>query len=200
MRLFKTLLITGSLAVSLAACGTAAKNVVSGSGSNTTETTAPDTTSTAPPNPPPATASTPTKSDNSSTLDFGHAASPADQRAITKLVKRYFAVADAENGTAACSMLYSTLAESVPEDYGRSPPGQPYMRGTTCPAVMTLLFKHFHSLIALEYPRLRVARVRLIEHHGLAVLRFRGLPEREIYVAREGHTWRISMILDGAVS
>ncbi len=135
-------------------------------------------------------------SNNDSVLDYGHAAAPAEAHAIKALVERYYAAALAENGAKACSILYSTLAESVPEDYGQSPPGPAYMRGTTCPTVMTLFFKHVHPQVALEYPKLKVVRVRLVERHGLVVLRFGRLPEREIPVDREGHTWRISALLD----
>ncbi len=137
--------------------------------------------------------------DNGSVIDFGHPASSAEKRAIVALIKRYYAAAYAENGAAACSMIYSTFQESVPEDYGQSPPGQPYMRGTTCAAVVTLLFKHFHPQIAIEYPKLEVAAVRLIEHHGLVLLRFGALPERQILVAREGHIWRVASLLDSEV-
>jgi hypothetical protein len=134
---------------------------------------------------------------NTSALDFGHAASAPERQTITALVKRYYAAALAENGAKACSMIYSTLAAAVPEDYG-GPPGPLYMRGAkTCAAAVTLLFKHFHTLLTLQVPRLKVARVRLIEHHGLALLNFGKLPEREIYVAREGHIWRMSALLDG---
>jgi hypothetical protein len=133
---------------------------------------------------------------NNGVLDFGHAANASDMRSITTLVQRYYAAAAAEDGAKACSMLYSTLAETVPEDYGTSPPGPAYARGTTCPAVMTLIFKHAHDKIATKFSKLRVSRVRLKEHRGLAVLTFSGMPEREISVAREGHIWRITALLD----
>ncbi len=136
---------------------------------------------------------------NNSTLDFGHEADAAETRTITALIKRYYAAAYAENGAQACSMLYSTLEEAVPEDYGQSPPGPHYMSGTSCPAVLTLLFKHFHPQLALEYPKLAVARVRLVEHHGIVILRFGALPERQISVAREGHVWRLDELLDDEV-
>jgi hypothetical protein len=137
---------------------------------------------------------------NNDVLDFGHAASPSETRAITALVKRYYAAAAAEDGAKACSMIYSTLAEAVPEDYGLSPPGPHYMSGKTCPAVLTLLFKHFRPQILVELPKLKVARVRLIEHHGLVVLHFGAMPERQIQVRREGHTWKVEGLLDNAVS
>jgi hypothetical protein len=133
---------------------------------------------------------------NNSVLSFGQAASSSDQSAITGLIKRYYAAALAEDGAKACSLLYSTLAEAVPEDYGQSPPGQPYMRGTTCPTVMMLLFKHEHGKLTVQVPLLKVARVRLNEHHGLTVLKFGKMPERQIPVAREGHVWKVEALLD----
>lgn len=136
---------------------------------------------------------------NNSALNFGRAASASDTKAITVLVKRYYALADAENGAAACPMIYSTLEEAVPEDYGQSPPGPSYARGTSCAAVLTLIFKHYHSQIALEHPRLKVARVRLIEHHGIAILHFGTMPEREISVARERHTWKLGSLFDSEI-
>jgi hypothetical protein len=133
---------------------------------------------------------------NNSVLYAFHAASPADERAITSLIKRYYAVALAGQGAKACSMIYSTLAESVPEDYGLSPPGPPYMRGTTCPVVLSLMFKHFHTELAAELPKLEVARVRLQGHRGLAVLHFGKVPQRQLQVAREGHVWKLASLLD----
>lgn len=133
---------------------------------------------------------------NDSVLNYAHAASTADKQAIASLIKRYYAAAVAENGAKACALLYSTFAEGVPEVYGQSPPGPPYMRGTTCPTVMTLYFKHFHRQLVAQAPVLQVSRVRLQEHHGFAVLTFGKMPERRIPVAREGRVWRVEALLD----
>ena len=133
---------------------------------------------------------------NNSVLASGHQPSASERRAITLLLKRYYKAATAENGARACAMIYSTLAEAVPEDYGQSPPGQPYMKGTTCPMVLTMIFKHFHPQLSLELPKLKVAGMRISEGHGVAVLRFGRLPERQIAIRREGHTWKISALLD----
>jgi len=202
------LILTGALSLCVTACGGTDKADPTGT-TPVSSNTATVKLNTVPTKAPPAPAKTTADADNDTDLgapnddtnnngvvDFGHEADAADTQAITDLVKRYFAAALAGNGAAACSMLYSTLSESVPEDYGESPPGQPYMRGTTCPAVLKLLFKHEHPQLAAEVPKLQVARVRLSEHHGLVVLRFAKLPERQISVGREGHTWRIQGLLD----
>jgi hypothetical protein len=135
-------------------------------------------------------------SDDRGVLDFGHAAGAADSRQITALIKRYYATAAAEDGTKACSMIYSTYAEAIPEDYGTSPPGPAYARGTTCPAVLTLVFKHFHNEIAARLPKLKVSRIRISEHQGVAILSFPGMSEREIRLSREGHTWKVIALTD----
>jgi hypothetical protein len=134
---------------------------------------------------------------NNSVLDYGHAASARDKRAVAALIKRYYAVAGTEDGATACSMIPSKLASSVVEDYGRGSAGPSYMRsGTTCPATMVLLFKHFKSQLKTEIPQLKIARVRLVGHRGLAVLSFGTMPERQIHVAREGGTWKVQELLD----
>jgi hypothetical protein len=197
------------LGIGVTACGETSKSIGSASQSTSSTAATNTTPSTTPSNTAPAPADTKVDGDkdndisapdddtkNNSVLDFGHAASASEKQTITALVKRYYAAALAGDGAKACAMLYSTLAEAVPEDYGQSPPGQPYMRGTTCPAVMALLFKHFHKQLAVEVPVLKVSRVRLDEHHGLAVLTFGNLPERDISVAREGHVWKIEALLD----
>lgn len=132
-------------------------------------------------------------------LYVGHEAGPSDRHAITALVKRYYAAATSEDGTAACSMLYPTIAESVPEDYGETPTDPPYMKGTTCPAVMALLFKHYHPQLALEAPRLHVALVRIVERHARLSLHFGRLPERQFFVAKQGHAWKIDALLDSEI-
>jgi hypothetical protein len=199
------LLAAAPLSLGICACGGAGTE--STSASNVTSTTAATTTSTSES----AFAPTATKADsdkdddvgapyddksNDAVLNVGHAASAGDRHKIVALIQSYYKAALRGDGAKACTMIYSTLAESVPEDYGTSPPGPPYMRGTTCPAVLTLLFRHYHSQLALELPKLKVTRVRLEEHHGLAVLRSGTMPERQIPVAREGHVWKLSALLD----
>jgi hypothetical protein len=135
-------------------------------------------------------------SDDYALLNSGHPANASDKAQITALVQSYYAAVVAEDGAKGCALLYSPFAEAVPEDYGTVPPGPAYARGTTCPAVMTLVYKHFHNEVATRFPKLHVARVRLKEAQGFAVLSFGALSEREIHVAREGHAWKIVALLD----
>lgn len=139
-------------------------------------------------------------SDDKGLLEYGHAASAAEKQAITGLIKRYYVAAAAEEGAKACSMLYSTYAEAVPEDYGTSPPGPSWARGSTCAAVLTHVFNHEHTEIAAKLPKLKIARIRVEEHRGLVVLSFHKIPASEIRVLREGHTWRVEALVDNPLS
>jgi hypothetical protein len=129
---------------------------------------------------------------------YGHAGSTADARAIAALLKRYYAVALAGDGARGCALLYSTLAEGVPEDYGGGGGPTPTGGNRTCPEVLHEEFAREHARLALLTPRLTVRRVRVFERHGVAFLRFGpGLPEREIQLMREGSVWRMGVLLDG---
>lgn len=202
----------GLLSIGACACGSASKTSTSAVAQTTAVTTQTATGPESPYNPYEANigqpkprdrdldgdsnSDSPYDSDDKSALDYGHPADAQDVRSITALVRRYYAAAAAENGAKACSMIYSTYAEAIPEDYGTSPPGPKWARGTSCPAVVTLIFKHFHSQIAVRLPKLKVSSVRLREHQGLVLLSFGTLPEREIRVDRESHTWRILALID----
>lgn len=135
---------------------------------------------------------------NNRVLEFGHAASPPERRAVTALVRRYYSAALADDGARGCAMLYSTIAESAAEDSSREPGTPAYMQGLkTCAAVLGALFEHYHAQLAAELPKLEVTRVRLEQHHGFAFLSFGTvLPERRISVEREGHVWKMSQIFD----
>jgi hypothetical protein len=134
---------------------------------------------------------------NDAILNFGHAADAADTNAITTLVKRYYTAAAREDGARACSLIYITIAESLPEDYGAGSGGPPYLKaGTTCAGVMGLLFKHYHGQLTAELPLLKVARVRLVRRHGLAILHFGTMPERQLSVRQELGTWKLGAIID----
>jgi hypothetical protein len=126
---------------------------------------------------------------------FGHAARASDKQAITALVRRYYAAAVAEDGAAGCSMIIAAVAKSVPEDLGR-PPGPPYLRGTTCPAVVSKLFKQNRRQLAAYATALEVTSVRVEHDNGVAILGFKALPGRQVRLAREGGVWRFEALLD----
>lgn len=124
-------------------------------------------------------------------------ASRSDSQAITALVKRYYSAALKGDGASGCSMIDSSFVKAIPLDYGKL--GPPYLRRAagTCPAVMSLFFKHEHRTLAGEVPRLGVARVSVNGTQGVAFIRFGRLHERSISLMREGNAWAIASVLDG---
>lgn len=125
-------------------------------------------------------------------LNFpGRPAKGAERATIATLVRRFYAAALAENGTRACSLLYSPLVEAAVEDY-TPPAGPEYLRGARdCEQVTAGIFRYYHAALAAEVPRLRVLQVLVKGRAGIVLLGFGGLPERKLPVIREGHTWRI---------
>jgi hypothetical protein len=172
--------------------GSAAKNAASTSGTSATTTT------------PKATEPEhPHKTDRDGDSDnndyaYGRPANAADKRAVRALVKRYYTAAAASDGTKACSLIYSIFAEEIPEVYGE-PPGPSALRGSTCAAVMSKLFKQNHHQLVVDLAELKVTDVRVKRHHALALLSFKAMPPRDIRVHRERRAWKIDELLDSGV-
>jgi hypothetical protein len=133
--------------------------------------------------------------DDNPTLYYGHLASPADASAITALVRRYYTLAAAGDGRAACPLIFSVLAESLPEQYAQ-PYGTSSGYGSTCASVMSQVFKREHRLYAERATTLEVTSVRVDGELGLALLRFKGTPDHHLRVRREGGRWTIRQLLD----
>lgn len=121
----------------------------------------------------------------------GRAASGAEERAIAALVKRYYAAAAASDGAKACRLIYSSIEEAIPEDYGQ-PPGPSYSRGKTCAVVMSKTFAHAHSQLAGGFA---VTGVRVEGREARALLSSRTLPASFILLRRERGAWKISELL-----
>ncbi len=122
---------------------------------------------------------------------YGRPASAEDMRAIATLVQRYYAAARTGDSTAACSMMYSVLAEAIPEDYGQ-PPGPAYLRGKTCNSVLSRLFEHSRSMLTGSYT---VTGVRISGNRALVLLGSRTQPASSLFVKRERGVWKIDSLL-----
>jgi hypothetical protein len=124
---------------------------------------------------------------------FGHPADAGDARHITAVLRRYYAAAARGDGALACELLYSPLAEAVPEDYGgtSAPAAQ---RGETCAVVLSKLFDQQHAQLK-DGSKLRVAAVRVYLNRASA--RF-GLgneaPDQYIMAHRERGPWKVDML------
>lgn len=131
--------------------------------------------------------------DDQLVLGFGHVAYPAEDQAITTLVKRYYADAAAEDGRRACALLAPFIAESVVENYGHTAG----LRGSSCTVVMAKLFKQHHSELVSKSATLKVMRVGVEEDKSLVAIEFPTVPVvRQITARRVGNTWTMLTLLD----
>lgn len=131
---------------------------------------------------------------NNQIRTYGHVAGATDRQAVTTLVKRYYATAVAGDGAKACTMIYSTLEEAVPNDYGK-PPGRPELKGKTCAVVLSKLFRDRREQPTTDLTTIQVTGVRVDGDRGFALLRSRTMPAGEIGVERETGEWKIDSLL-----
>jgi hypothetical protein len=134
--------------------------------------------------------------DDARIVYFGHTADTADRRSSVSLLTRYFAAAAAGNGAAGCAQLAPFLAESLAEEYGRSSG----LRGATCPAVLSKLFRLHRGMLVRKWATLRVVGVRVEGDRALAILYFGAIPEtRQMTERRVGGVWRLVQPFDGLI-
>ncbi len=136
--------------------------------------------------------------------DYGRSASAADRRAITALLKRYYAAAATGDSPAACALTFSGLARSAdlvdkaPEDYEPTSGSLP-LRGKSCVEVMSALSRQHHEELTAAAATLVVIDVRVHGARGLAILGFRTTGERVIPLAREGGVWKVDGLFDSEI-
>ena len=123
---------------------------------------------------------------------YGQATGASDAQAIATLVKRYYAAAAAENGTLGCSLTYYIEVETLPEHYG-GPPGPRWLHGaSSCRAVLSRVFKHFHRQLTGPVD---MKAVRVKGNRAEALVGFPGLPDGVVKVRREGAIWKVDGLL-----
>jgi hypothetical protein len=185
MKLPLALLAMTLLGVSSTACGSASKNTAATTTTGGTAASASSARSGRPPQ------------DDNHISTYGYEATEPDKREITALVERYYAAVAADDGAKACSLLYSTIAKSVAEDYGK-PPASPVLRGKTCSVVLSKLFKHVPGQSIADLATTRVTGVRLKGNFGFVQLSSRTMPTGRIVVERERNTWKIDQVISRA--
>jgi len=136
--------------------------------------------------------------DDRGIVSFGQPADPADKRAVTATVKRYYALAAAGDGATACTMLTPSLARSAEQDYGHGSAGPTYLSaGRNCVEVLGLLFGHFHT--QLTSTTTVITGVRVEGKEAIALLGSRAQPAGEIPLTRIAGVWRIGSLFGGAL-
>jgi hypothetical protein len=129
--------------------------------------------------------------DDSVISAYGQEAGATDRQALTAAVKRYHAAAVAGDGARACAMIKASFAKAIPEDYGR-PSNPAYLRGTTCSAVMSGLFKHEHRALSAAF---EVTGVRVAGRRAYILLGSRTTPASYLILEREGGAWQVVGLL-----
>lgn len=129
----------------------------------------------------------------------GVAAGNVDRKAITALVKSYYAAVVADDGAEACSLLDRSLAKSVAEDYG-SMANLPELRGKTCVQVMSALFRHRRGQPTSNVAGIAVTGVRVVSGtHAIALLRSPTMVVGETSAERTEGVWRMSQLLGSSL-
>lgn len=115
--------------------------------------------------------------------------SPADLKAVSIVVKRYFAAALAEDGARGCAMLERSLAAAIA---GEAPQGKP-----SCATALTHLFRVQHRYVSAEEPAtMIITGVHVEGNEALTTLGFRRTPEGEVILKREGGHWKLDALFD----
>jgi cytoskeletal protein RodZ len=132
----------------------------------------------------------PNSSDDNEILDYGRAASAVDKRKITAVVTSYYAAAAADDGAKACTLLYSLIAESLPEEYSQTSGAK------TCSTVMSELFKQHQQQMTADNATLKETRVRDEGSKGLALVSFGKMPEPHVRLHSEGAAWKMESLFE----
>lgn len=133
--------------------------------------------------------------DNDKVLHAGSAADPAERHILIALVKHYYALAAADDGQEACSLLYWPVMEAVVEahDEGNGPPS---LRGNTCAQIVTKLFTLHHRELVLQNKEIEITEIQERGRLGFVRLRFASTPERLVSVHRDHGVWQVNVLLD----
>jgi hypothetical protein len=135
--------------------------------------------------------------DDAEIVAYGHAASVSDRQQVVALVERYFAVAAAGDGAAGCGLMYGLFSEEVVEEDGQ-PPGPPSLRGTTCPEVMSKLFKQDRQQLMSD-AKLGVTGARVSGDRGYALLGNGARTEGSLLIHREAGSWKVEAVVESGL-
>jgi hypothetical protein len=135
----------------------------------------------------------PIDEDDFAVLDLGHEATGHELSVIDRLVHHYYAIAVAEDGVAACLMLFSVAAKEVVEKQTEW-----HVHGRTCAAVMTQIFTRQHRRLVIALGSLKEVRVRVSRPNGKVVLRFKNTvgPSRVLNLRLVRGKWTVQYPLD----
>jgi hypothetical protein len=130
--------------------------------------------------------------DDNEILRFGRAASPAEMPEIAALARNYYADAAADNARAACKLIFSVVAEALPEQYGVK------TYGRSCVSVTSKLFRLKHAIYVERHQTLQITGALVEDAHGFILLRFHApnAYDEHLRLRREGNRWTLHQLLD----
>ncbi len=131
--------------------------------------------------------------DNDAVPEYGPPASATDRRAIEAVLRRYYTVAAAGDGAAACRILDPLLVEAMLEEHkGR---GAPALRGSDCAQIMSKLFELHHRELVEDVADFRITVVQVKGKRGVALAPFAPTREVQLIVHREHGRWSMDVAL-----
>jgi hypothetical protein len=181
------------LSLNLVACGGAVKSSSSSSTKAAAGSDTPTASSARQPGPDSNDSDDdPGSDDDKVFVDYGNRASPADRRAITALVKRYYVAAASADGGKACPMVYGLIAERLTEEYAQAHG----MSSGSCATALSALFKQRHGQLASDPSLLKVTRIRIGGDKGYVFVFLGSVPEPYLTVHREEGAWKIESLFE----
>ncbi len=143
-------------------------------------------------------------SDDGSARGYGREASAQDRQSVGRLVKLYYEAGAAGSGARACALIYRPIArrrdfaDIVPEAYALVAESSLFSH-RSCAEVESVLFELNRKTLTAGTPSVTVVDLRAKGDHGIALLGFTTMPERQIAVEREHGRWMIDALLDGEI-
>lgn len=130
-------------------------------------------------------------SDDAQIFSYGHPAGAGEKQAITRVVKRYYAAAEAGNSSVGCSLLLPSLERLVPSEYGGGA-GPAYLRGgKTCQAILSKVFARLHEHLTAGVD---VFSVRVAGNEAQVVLSSSKLRASYLKLQRQGDSWWVKLL------
>jgi hypothetical protein len=133
--------------------------------------------------------------DDGEVVNYGHAPTVAEDRAISAAVEHYYSAAARRDGLRACRLIVPSFARGFVEEYASSSHGK-----ASCAAALISLFEHASGRTKAQAAAAHVIRVRVNGVKGIALLRLGTTQVREVQLEREDGVWKIDALFDTELS
>jgi hypothetical protein len=126
--------------------------------------------------------------DDASVRDYGHVPGATEERALASFVRRYYQAAAADDGSTACALIATNVAQAVPQEFGQGG-GPSYLNGaSSCQALMARLFAHSRG----EFTgAIMMTGARVEGDRAYVLLGSATNPASYMTLVREGRAWKL---------